>query len=188
MQEASAAFSKAKAINAGRIRYDIGGGAFSLVCTIDFPRRVVFVKFVGTQAEYDDIDAATVARFQELTMDIRPIRSKEDHRAALQEIDRLWGAPEGSDEGDKLDILVTLVERYEEANFALPRSSPLDVLSLVMRENGYTQADLAALLGSRSRASEILGGKRALTLDQIRLLQRRWHIPAGALIGEFTDA
>ena len=63
MQEAAAAFSKAKAINAQRIRYDIGGGAFRLVCAIDFPRRVVFVKFVGTHAEYDHIDAATVARF-----------------------------------------------------------------------------------------------------------------------------
>ena len=94
-------------------------------------------------------------------MDIRPIRSNEDHRAALREIDRLWGAHPGSDDGDKLDILVALVERYEEANFALPRSSPLDVLKFVMRENGYNQADLAALLGSRSRASEILAGKRA---------------------------
>ena len=121
-------------------------------------------------------------------MDIRPIRSNEDHRAALQEIDRLWGAPAGSDDGDRLDILVVLVERYEEANFALPRSSPLDVLKFVMRENGYTPAHLAALLGSRSRASEILAGKRALTLDQIRLLQHRWHIPAGALICELADS
>ncbi len=81
-------------------------------------------------------------------MDIRPVRSNDDHRAALQEIDRLWGAPAGSEDGDKLDILVALVERYEEANFALPRSSPLDVLKFVMRENDYTQSDLTALLGS----------------------------------------
>ena len=106
----------------------------------------------------------------------------------MQEVDRFWGAPTGSDDGDKLDILVALVDRYEEANFARPRSSPLDVLKFVMRENGYTQADLTTLLGSRSRASEILNGKRALTLDQIRLLQHRWHIPAGALICELADS
>ncbi len=63
MQEAAAAFSKAKAINADRIRYDIEGGAFRLVCAIDSTRRLVFVKFVGTHAAYDLIDAATVARF-----------------------------------------------------------------------------------------------------------------------------
>lgn len=121
-------------------------------------------------------------------MDVRPVRSNEDHRAALQEIDRLWGAPAGSEDSDKLDILVALMDRYEETNFALPRSSPLDVLNFVMRENDNAQSDVTALLGSRSRASEIFGGKRALTLDQIRLLQHRWHIPTGALGGQLTDA
>jgi mRNA interferase HigB len=63
MQEASAAFSKAKAINADRIRYEISGGAFRLICAIDFRRQVIFVKFLGTHAEYDAVDAATVAQY-----------------------------------------------------------------------------------------------------------------------------
>lgn len=63
MQDAAATFSKAKAINAERIRFDIGGGDFRLICTIDFVRRLVFVKFIGTHAEYDRVDAKTVAQF-----------------------------------------------------------------------------------------------------------------------------
>ena len=91
------------------------------------------------------------------------------------------GRPAGSKEDDKLHILVALVESHKETNFALLRSGSLDVLKFVMRENDYTQSDLTALLGSRSQASEVLGGKRPLTLDQIRLLQHKWHILAGAL-------
>jgi mRNA interferase HigB len=63
MQDATAAFSKAKAVGPDRVRYDVGGGAFRLICAIDFRRQVVFVKFLGTHAEYDAVDAATVAQF-----------------------------------------------------------------------------------------------------------------------------
>lgn len=121
-------------------------------------------------------------------MDIRPIRSAEDHEAALREIDRLWGAADGTDDGDRLDVLAALVEHYEDAHYPMPHAAPMDVLKFVMGLNDRTQADLAVLFGSRSRASEVLSGKRGLTLEQIRLLQHRWHIPAGALIGEMADA
>jgi HTH-type transcriptional regulator/antitoxin HigA len=117
-------------------------------------------------------------------MDIKPIRTSEDHTAALREIDALWGAPEGTPEGDKLDILATLVERYESLAYPFPTSTPTEVVRFVMEQNGYSQSDLAAVLGSRSRASEFLGAKRDLTLDQIRRLSRGWHIPADVLIGD----
>ena len=121
-------------------------------------------------------------------MDIRPLRTPADHEAALREIDRLWGAPAGTDDGDKLDVLAVLVERYEDAHYPMPRVRPVEALKFVMAQNGRTQADLANLFGSRSRASEVLNGKRDLTLDQIRLLHRHWRIPAGVLIGELEDA
>ncbi|MBX3484763.1 helix-turn-helix domain-containing protein [Phenylobacterium sp.] len=123
-----------------------------------------------------------------MTMDIRPIRTASDHEAALREIDRLWGAEVGSDDGDRLDVLATLVERYEEGHFPIPTSTPLEVLKFMMEQTGRRQTDLANLLGSRSRASEILSGRRNLTLDQIRLLAREWRIPAGALVGELEPA
>lgn len=121
-------------------------------------------------------------------MEIRPIRTDADHEAALHEIDRLWGAAPGTDEGDKLDILLALVEKFEDRRYPVPAATPLDVLKFMMEQQDRTQADLAALLGSRSRASEILNAKRDLTLDQIRLLAREWHIPAAALIGELEHA
>jgi HTH-type transcriptional regulator/antitoxin HigA len=121
-------------------------------------------------------------------MDIRPIRTEEDHAAALRRIEALWGAAPDTPEGDELDVLATLVERYEETRWPVQAASPVDFLKFMMRQNGRTQRDLAALLDSRSRASEILTGKRDLTLGQIRLLARHWRIPAAALIGELEDA
>lgn len=121
-------------------------------------------------------------------MEIRPIRTAEDHRSALEEVDALWGAAPGSDDGDRLDVLLALVEQYEDRNFDLPRSTPAEIVRFVMAENDRAQADLAELFGSRSRASEFLNGKRDLTIEQIRRLYRDWHIPAGALLGLFADA
>jgi antitoxin component HigA of HigAB toxin-antitoxin module len=117
-------------------------------------------------------------------VDIQPIRNDEDHRAALAEIERLWGAPAGTDEGDKLDILTVLVEKYEENRWPIeePDWDPVDVLHYAIDELGHTQAELAELLGSRSRASEILARQRALTVAMIRTISENWKIPAQLLI------
>ena len=117
-------------------------------------------------------------------MDIRPIRNDEDHRAALAEIDRLWGASAGTDDGDKLDILAVLVDKYEENRWPIdePVWDPVDVLRYAIEELGHTQAELADLLGSRSRASEILTRRRALTVAMIRTISEKWKIPAKLLI------
>ena len=117
-------------------------------------------------------------------MDIRPIRSDEDHKAALAEIERLWGAAPGTDSRDKLDILVTLVEKYEENRWPMaePDWDPVDVLQYAIDEMGHSQAELAELLRSRSRASEILSRNRTLTLEMIRSISDAWKIPAALLI------
>ncbi len=108
-------------------------------------------------------------------MDIRLIRSDEDHRAALVAIDRLWGAPEGSEDGDKLDILASLVEKYEETRWPVEELDwdPIDVLRYAIDEMGHTQAELSEILGSHPRASEILNRQRALTVDMIHRHQVR---------------
>ncbi len=114
-------------------------------------------------------------------MDIRPIRSDADHRAALAEIESCWGAADG----DRLDVLAALVESYEARRWPIEPTKtfdPVDVLHYAIDELGHTQAELAELLGSRSRASEVLSRKRALNVDMIHKISESWQIPAGLLV------
>lgn len=114
---------------------------------------------------------------------LRPIRTDADHTAALAEIERLWDAAPDSDEEAMLDALVTLVDAYEAKRWPMPESAPLEILHYAIAEMGHTQAELAGLLGSRSRASEILSGKHELNVDQVRKISRAWRISAELLIG-----
>src|ERR1700682_3119261 len=118
-------------------------------------------------------------------MDIRPIRTDQDHRSALAAIEACWGAPEGTEEGDKLDVLLALVEIYEAKRWPIEIDEtfdPIDVLRYAIDELGHTQAELAELLGSRSRASEVLSRRRALTVEMIHKLGEAWKIPADLLV------
>jgi len=118
-------------------------------------------------------------------MDIRPIRTDEDHRAALAEIEACWGAPEGTEEGDKLEILVALVELYEAKRWPIETDRNFDAIEALryaIEELGHSQSELANLLGSRSRASEILSRRRALTVEMIHKISEAWKIPADLLV------
>jgi HTH-type transcriptional regulator / antitoxin HigA len=118
-------------------------------------------------------------------MEIRPIRTANDHRAALKEIEACWGAPEGSEKGDRLDVLLALVDVYEDKHWPIDidhNFDPVDVLNHAIEEMGHTQAELAELLGSRSRASEILSRRRALTVEMIHKISKAWKISADLLV------
>lgn len=116
-------------------------------------------------------------------MNIRPIRTGKDHRAALAEIEACWGAPAGSDKGARLDVLVALVESYEAKRWPVRDNlDPIDTLLFAIEELGHSQAELAQLLGSRSRASEILARRRALTVEMIHKIAEAWKIPADLLV------
>lgn len=117
-------------------------------------------------------------------MEIHPIRTEADYDAAVAEIERLWGAEPGTDDGDKLDILATLVEKYENEHWPIDtaRVDPTDMLDYLINEGGHTQAELAELLGSRSRASEVLNRRRALTVEMIFRISDAWKVPAELLV------
>ncbi len=118
-------------------------------------------------------------------MEFRPIRTEEDHRAALAEIEACWGAPAQTDAGDRLDVLLALVDAYEERRWPIGRDAkfdPIAVLNFAIDELGHTQAELAELLGSRSRASEVLSRRRALTVAMIHKISTAWKIPADLLV------
>jgi HTH-type transcriptional regulator / antitoxin HigA len=118
-------------------------------------------------------------------MDIRPIRTDEDHRSALQEIERLWGAPEGTAEGDRLDVLATLVEAYEDRRWPIAELDPVEAIEAAMAHDGRTRTDLAALIGP-SRATEILKRRRSLTLPMIRKIAAAWHVPEAVLVRDYA--
>ncbi len=116
-------------------------------------------------------------------MIISPITNETEHAAALTEIDALWGADADTDAGRKLDVLLALVEAYEMRRWpVVDTGDPVSVIAAHMQANGYTRSDLATVLGSVSRASEILNRKRPLTLAMIQRLKTQWGIPADLLI------
>lgn len=116
--------------------------------------------------------------------DIRPIRTEDDYDWALAEVASYFEKqPQpGSADGDRFDVLSTLIEAYENKHYPIQESDPVAAIKSHMDLMGFDQSDLAELLGSRSRASEILSRKRTLTLDMISKLSRDWHMPADILI------
>ena len=118
-------------------------------------------------------------------MDIRPIRTDEEHRAALEEIEALWGTAEGTPEGDRLDVLATLVDAYEDRRWPVDELDPVEAIEAAMAHEGYDRAELAALIG-QSRATEVLQRKRALTLPMIRKIAAAWHVPERVLVKEYA--
>lgn len=115
-------------------------------------------------------------------MDIRPIKTEEDYEAALGEIDRLWGAEFGSPDGDKLDVLATLVESYEEKHYPIEAPDPIEAILHQLESRGLTRQDLEPFIGTRGRVSEILNRKRPLSLEMIRNLQKGLDISADILV------
>ncbi len=115
-------------------------------------------------------------------MDIRPIKTKTDHRAALTAIEQLMGAKRGTPKGDRLEVLTILVERYESEQEPIEPADPIDALAYHMESRGLTRRDLEPLLGSRARVAEVLNRRRPLTIDMIRRLHRGLGIPAEVLI------
>jgi antitoxin component HigA of HigAB toxin-antitoxin module len=117
---------------------------------------------------------------------IRPVRTEADHAAALAEIDALFAAAPGSAGADRLEVLAVLVADYERAHSTEMPAHPIEVLNLAMKAQGRTQAELAELLGSRSRASEVLGRRRQLSTAMVEKLAQAWAIPAALLSAPYT--
>lgn len=115
-------------------------------------------------------------------MNIRPVKADQDYDSALARIEDLWGAEPGSYEGDELEVLLTLVTAYESANHPVPPPTPIEAIRFVMDQKGLNQADLIPYIGSSPIVSEILNGKRNLTLKMIRSLHSKLGIPAEVLI------
>lgn len=117
---------------------------------------------------------------------LRLIKTQQQYDAALAEYESYFDREpkSGTVEADRFELLGMLLDRYESERFPIPDADPIQVVKLVMEARGFSQSDLGRLFGSSSRASEVLNGKRSLSVEQIRRLHREWSIPADILIGE----
>ncbi|HJU11655.1 MAG TPA: transcriptional regulator [Candidatus Binataceae bacterium] len=115
-------------------------------------------------------------------MEIKPIRNDADHEDALREIESLWGAREGTPEWDRLDVLTTLVEVYEEKHFPMGIPDPIDAIQFRLEQQELDHRALVGVIGGRSRVYEVMHRKRGLSLEMIRRLNHRFGIPAEVLI------
>lgn len=118
-------------------------------------------------------------------MEIRPIRTKADHRWALKEVERLWDANPGTPDGDRVDVLVTLIEAYEEKHFPIAAPDPIAAIEFMLVQKGMTRRDLEPAIGSRGRVSEIMTRKRPLTLPMVRALSGLLDIPTEILAQDY---
>ena len=119
-------------------------------------------------------------------MNIKPIKTEADYQSALKEIEILFGAEPGTPKGDQLDILITLVETYEEERYSIPVPDPIEAIYYYMESRGLTRTDLEPFIGSRARVSEILNRKRTLTLSMIQRLHEHLGIPAEVLVQPYS--
>lgn len=117
-------------------------------------------------------------------MNVHPIKTESDYQAMLLEVGRLWGSPVDTPDGDRLDVLITLVEAYEDKHYPIAPPDPVEAILFRLEQEGLTRKDLEPYIGSRGRVSEVLNHKRELTLPMIRRLWEGLGIPAESLLGQ----
>jgi HTH-type transcriptional regulator/antitoxin HigA len=151
--------------------------AYRLVVSVDFEKGIVWVKWLGTHRDYHRID-------------VKEVDHDRDHadpqrgglRGALAEVERLWGARLGTPEGDRLDVLATLIDACEHEHHPIDPPDPIEAIKFRMEQQGLTRKDLEPILGTRTRVAEVLNRRRGLSVDMIRRLHDKLGISAEVLI------
>ena len=118
-------------------------------------------------------------------MAIKPIKTKKDYQAAMNRLEVIFDAKPGTPEGDELEVLGILIDKYEQEHYPIGYPDPIEAIKFRMEQLGYSQSDLAKVVGLKSRASEILSKKRKLTLEMIRQLHQALGIPTDVLIQSY---
>jgi HTH-type transcriptional regulator / antitoxin HigA len=114
--------------------------------------------------------------------EVKPIRSEKDYERAMKEVESLWGSKSGTPKGDRLDVLATLIDAWETANYPMDPPDPIEAIKFRMQQQGLTRKDLESIIGTRARIAEVLERKRGLSIAMIRRLNAELNIPAEILI------
>ena len=170
-------YGNASIVGDNRVIFNIKGNDYRLVVKINYQYRVVYIRFVGTHARVRRRRRGGGVRMA----NIKPIRSERDYEAALDRISELMDTEADSPEGDELDVLVDLVELYESKQVPMGYPSPIAAIEFRMEQAGLRPTDLASFIGSRAKVSEVLSGKRAITMPMARALHEHLGIPADVL-------
>jgi HTH-type transcriptional regulator/antitoxin HigA len=117
-----------------------------------------------------------------MSAEVKPIRTRRDYDGALKEVERLWGAKAKTRDGDRLDVLATLIDAYEAEHYPMDPPDPIEAIKFRMEQQGLRRRDLEELIGTRTRIAEVLNGKRGLSIGMIRRLHKRLGISAEVLI------
>ena len=118
-------------------------------------------------------------------MTIKPIKTKKDYQLTINRLESIFDAKPGTSEGDELEVLGILIDKYEQEHYPIEYPDPIEAIKFRMEQLGYSQNDLAKVVGLKSRASEILNRKRKLTLEMIRQLHKGLGIPTDVLIQSY---
>ena len=113
---------------------------------------------------------------------VKPSRTRRDYESAMKAIESLWGARVRTPEGDRLDVLATLIDAYEAAHYPMDPPDPIEAINFRMEQQGLTRKDLEAIIGTRTRVAEILNRRRGLSITMIRRLHEKLGISAEILI------
>src|ERR1700680_2243275 len=117
-----------------------------------------------------------------MTTELKPIRTKADYKAALVEVERLWGAKSGTPKGDRLDVLATLIDAYETRHYPMDPPDPIEAIQFRMEHQALTRRDREPMIGTRARVAEVMSRRRNLPIDMIRRLHKQLGISAEILI------
>jgi HTH-type transcriptional regulator/antitoxin HigA len=118
-------------------------------------------------------------------MNIKPLKTKRDYKQAMERLEKIFDAEPGTPQGDELDILGILIEKYESSHFPIDFPDPIEAIKFRMEQMGYNQKDLVNVIGYKSRVSEIMSRRRKLSLEMIRKLSSSLNIPTDVLIKEY---
>ena len=172
-------YAKASILKNNRVVFDILGNKYRLVVEINYKRKWVFIRFIGTHSQYDKINAI------QFNMKMKAIKTEQDYRQALKRLEDIFHAEEGTQEGDEAEVLSILIEKYEDEHYPIGMPDPIEAIKFRMEQMGMKQKDLKDIIGYNSRSSEILNRKRKLSLRMIRQLHDKLNISTEVLVQEY---